>query len=720
MFYAHSTDDASKQNWQPLDDHLVEVGKLAQEFSSAFQAPEWGKLAGMLHDLGKATPQFQKRLEGGPKVDHSSAGARYLYDKNASYGAFIGQLIAGHHSGLKNSADVLPRIQGATLTPDIHSFAESLSCSFPSSMPFPLKTGFQRAFFMRMLYSCLVDADFCDTERFLDTNKSALRGHFSNLNELWDNFQKYMENLAHKSKATPINRLRREIYTHALNKAEKSPGLFTLTVPTGGGKTLTSLGFALKHALNHGMRRIIYVIPYTSIIEQNAAIFSESLQTRVIEHHSNFNFQELESQYGQQEMTRAILATENWDAPVIVTTSVQFYESLFANKSSRCRKLHNIAQSVIILDEAQMIPNQHLLPCLEALNELCTNYSCSTVLCTATQPALRVQDGLPSGLDLPEAREIAPHPKQLQEQFKRVEAYNLGEIDESELLKKLSTERQVLCIVNTRKTAQRLYNGLKANDGLFHLSTLMYPAHRKNALSEIRNRLEAKEPCTVISTQLIEAGVDVDFPTVFREEAGLDSVAQAAGRCNREGKREKGDIFVFKLAGAYTAHFAAATSAAREAVRAHPDAILGLDAIKKYFQILFWQQGDEQLDCKQIIPRLEEGANSLNFDFEDIANDFRIIETMTQSIVIAKDDEPQKIINKLRFAPPSREELRKLQQYTVQIWPHEFNKLQAAGAVEHDSHQLFYILINNDLYSKETGLCYEDPTYISTQTLTGF
>jgi len=720
MFYAHSTENPQKNTWQSLITHLSGVSALAKEYASSFNASGWGEAAGIFHDLGKATPQFQKRLEGGPRVDHSAAGARYLWDKSASHGALIGQAIAGHHTGLKNSADVLPRIQSFDLHPATKAFAQSLENTLPNALPFNMQTGFERSFFMRMLYSCLVDADFCDTERFLDTKKSALRGHSSSLNDLHAAFISYMEKLTQKAPTTSINTLRQSIYSYALKQAEQKPGLFTLTVPTGGGKTLTSLGFALKHAQQHGMRRIIYVIPYTSIIEQNAAVFEKALGTKVLEHHSNFNFKELKNSYAPQEMDRALLATENWDAPVIVTTSVQFYESLFANKSSQCRKLHNIAESVIILDEAQMIPTPYLFPCLEAINELCTHYSCSAVLCTATQPALRTQDGLKAGLNLPTEREIAPNPQELQTKFKRVEAQQLGEINENTLLKKIRAEKQSLCIVNTRKTAQRLFEGLKKTEGIFHLSTLMYPLHRKDVLSEIRIRLSEDKPCTVISTQLIEAGVDVDFPRVFREEAGLDSIAQAAGRCNREGRRKKGLVSIFQLEGSYNAHFAAQCSAAREALRSCPQDILGLDAIKKYFQKLFWELGKEQLDSKQIIPRLEEGAKSLRFDFEDIARDFRIIETQTQAVVITKDEEPRRIVEKLRFAPPSREDLRELQQYTVQIWPHELRKLQAAGVVEQDSHELFHILLNNDLYSPYTGLSCDDPTHISTETLTNF
>lgn len=311
-------------------------------------------------------------------------------------------------------------------------------------------------------------------------------------------------------------------------------------MPTGGGKTVASLAFALKHAVEHNMDRVIYVIPYTSIIEQNAQIFREILgDDNVLENHCNVDYE------GTEEFRPMQLASENWDKPVVVTTNVQFFESLFSNKSSKCRKLHNIANSVIIFDEAQMLPIDYLTPCLSMIQELVENYGTSVVLCTATQPAL--DDFFVSKEQIVE---LCPRLGEQFRFFERVTYQNIGSISKEGITELLAKEQSVLCIVNTRKDAQELYHSLQGG-GVYHLSTSMYPKHRKRVLKCVKERLSTKKKCILISTSLVEAGVDLDFSCVYREIAGIDSMIQAAGRCNREGKRtvEESKVYIFELEG---------------------------------------------------------------------------------------------------------------------------------------------------------------------------
>jgi CRISPR-associated endonuclease/helicase Cas3 len=495
-----------------------------------------------------------------------------------------------------------------------------------------------------------------------------------------------------------INKHRADILRHCLDAAERQQGLFLLTVPTGGGKTLSSLAFALKHALKNGLKRVIYVIPYTSIIEQNAAVFRKVLgDEAVLEHHSNFE--------PKQEDRRSRLASENWDAPVIVTTNVQFFESLFRRKSSRCRKIHNIAKSVVILDEAQMLPVPLLLPCLEVLKALSSAYGTTVVLCTATQPALKEREDFRHGLK--HVSEIVPDPDKLYncKEFKRVHVKNLGKISDDELAEKLKRQDKVLCILNTRKYARLLYEKMGKQEGICHLSALMCPAHRTEKFEEIRNRLDNEEtPCRVISTQLIEAGVDIDFPTVFRSLAGIDSIAQAAGRCNREGKLpEGGHLYIFSSESDVHPEFRQNAEIAEMVMREHED-ILSLEAIKAYFQNLFWLKGESRLDEQQILKALNEGFSGFNFPFEETDRNFKIIKNDTFPVIIPYNDKARELIQQLRHSDYPVSIARKLQRFTVQVYSDEFSRLLRLNSLESLHNQQYHILSNMSLYRDDLGL----------------
>ena len=757
IYYAHSAQDElgnllPYEHWQTLQSHASNVGNLAAAFAQNFGADEIARYTGQLHDLGKYSLPFQKRLKGEAKsVDHATAGAKIAVER---WGNVIGKLIAfciaGHHTGLANGCgegnnrSTLKQRLALQFGEDIPAldnlWQQEIKLPQNLSAP-PLKADahhpfFSYAFFTRMLYSCLVDADYLDTEAFYSNleNEASERGGYPDLNALQHNFNQFINafrrRIAQASEQTEaekrnaaLNRLRSEILDHAVEQAAQPQGLFTLTVPTGGGKTFTSMAFALEHAKQHGMRRVIYVIPFTSIIEQNAAefrkVFGELGEQSVLEHHSTFDDGKLQNEATKDKLR---LASENWDAPIVVTTAVQFFESLFADRSSRCRKLHNIAGSVIILDEAQMLPLNLLLPIMQAIKELAQNYRCSIVMCTATQPAVQAENGFYRGFE--NVREIAPKPTALFDKLRRTTVQHIGTQTDADLLAKLAEHPQMLVIVNNRRHARSLYDQAKHLDGTFHLTTLMCAKHRSQKLDEIRGRLKNGEPCRVIATSLIEAGVDVDFPLVMRAEAGLDSVAQAAGRCNREGKRssENSFVWIFAPEEQWKAPPELATQAAvmRLTADTFSDDLLSTQAVAAYFAELYQLKGSE-LDNKKILKMHNDTGQSLDFPFQTIADKFRMIESHMQPLIIPFDGEAENLISNLHHADHIGGLLRKLQPYTVQIPEKALAALYKAGRIEPINEKnfgkQFYTLIGLDLYDEVAGLSWEDTAFLKGESL---
>lgn len=448
-YYAHSTDNPDKSDWQELDEHLEAVAGLAAQFASAFGGQQWGRAAGLLHDTGKATRGFILRLEGRPvRVNHSIFGARIGQEQFGKLGLLLSFVIAGHHGGLPDGGvqegQLHYRLKNERIPDDVAYLSGAQSFT-DLRLPFtkrPRQPGFALSFFTRMLFSCLTDADFLDTEAFCDSNRSDVRKSMqsSTLSHLGRALKERIAELGRTARPSRVNALRQSVLADCRAKAIEAPGFFSLTVPTGGGKTLSSMAFALDHAVAHDMRRVIYAIPFTSIIEQNAQIFGSIFgQENVLEHHCNFKVGDDPEEQGYDRWRG--LAAENWDAPVVVTTNVQFFESLFSNKPSRCRKLHNIARSVIVLDEAQAIPTEYLEPCLCALRELVEHYGCSVVLCTATQPAL---DDESFREPLQDVREIIADPINLYANLKRVEVTFAGRLSDAELAERISSLEQVL------------------------------------------------------------------------------------------------------------------------------------------------------------------------------------------------------------------------------------------------------------------------------------
>ncbi|WP_185739855.1 CRISPR-associated endonuclease Cas3'' [Pseudomonas aeruginosa] len=733
-FFAHSTLKADRSDWQPLVEHLQAVARLAGEKAAFFGGGELAALAGLLHDLGKYTDEFQRRIAGDAiRVDHTGRGAILAVERYGALGQLLAYGIAGHHAGLANGREagertaLADRLKGVDLPRLLETWHAEIELPDrlqpPPLKPRPGRGFFQLAFLGRMLFSCLVDADYLDTEAFYDRTegrrslREQARPSLAELRAALDG------HLAEFKGDTLVNLLRGEILAGVRGKANEQPGLFSLTVPTGGGKTLASLAFALDHALAHGLRRVIYVIPFTSIVEQNAAVFRRALgalgEQAVLEHHSAFVDERRQSLEARKKLN---LAMENWDAPIVVTTAVQFFESLFADRPARCRKLHNIAGSVVILDEAQTLPLKLLRPCVAAPDELALNYRCSPVLCTATQPALQSPDFV-GGLQ--DVRELAPEPGRLFRELERVRVQALGSLEDAALTEQISRRDQVLCIVNNRRHARALYESLAELPGARHLTTLMCAKHRSQVLAEVRQLLITGEPCRLVATSLIEAGVDVDFPVVLRAEAGLDSIAQAAGRCNREGRRPlaESEVLVFSTANSDWAppeELKQFAQAAREVMRLHPDDCLSMAAIERYFRLLYWQKGAEELDAGNLLGLIERGRLD-SLPYETLASKFRMIDSLQLPVIIPFDDEARAALRELEFVDGCATIARRLQPYLVQMPRKGYQALQDAGAIQSVASERygeqFMALVNPDLYHHQFGLHWDNPAFVSSERL---
>jgi CRISPR-associated endonuclease/helicase Cas3 len=698
-----------------LEDHLRKVGDLAAQFASSFPGEDWARVAGYWHDLGKYRLAFQRyiktvsgydinaHIENAPgRVDHSSAGAIYAKQKLGTRGHILGYLIAGHHAGLPdwNSADgganaLSYRLEKVELLDDAMTSCppeKLLNCDLPtSSIPGGID-GF--ALWVRMLFSCLVDADFLDTERFMDEGKANTRAAYPTLEELKLLFDAHMLNKASTATASKVNGIRAHVLLQCKDAAVGPSGIYTLTVPTGGGKTLSSMAFALEHAARHNKRRIIYVIPFTSIIEQTANIFREVFGDTVIEHHSN-------ADESINENHKSRLACENWDAPIIVTTSVQFFESLFAARTSRCRKLHNIAGSIVVLDEAQLIPAELRIPILDTINLLAIHYGVTFVLSTATQPVLTGSKAAKQGTALCSVREIISKPGELFAELERV-AYELPQDTEitnawQTIAEELVNHPRVLCIVNSRRDCLDLH-ALMPKDTIC-LTALMCGQHRSEVIADIKARLKLSDPLRVISTQLVEAGVDIDFPVVYRALAGLDSIAQAAGRCNREGKLASGLVKVFvPPKPAPIGMLRKAAQATKSVLASGVSATLPPESFTKYFQLYFADISPQK--ANEIQALLTVDKQGLGCAFRSAAAAFKLIDDEAQRSVYVRYGESEQWLCMLASKGPERWLLRKLQRYSVSISVRNFDKMLANGDIVSAYQGSYFAVSSVALYGK--------------------
>lgn len=729
-YYAH-TRGTDKKDWQTLFRHLYDTADVARHIGADSGLAEFAALAALLHDIGKYSREFQKRLEGSPqRVDHATAGAKTIEQlyANKGYGV-LGRLlaycIAGHHGGLPNGGSSFDTEDEPTLSGRLKraladysaytSEIDTLSLALPTQLPNYFRPNlespnFTLAFATRMIYSILVDADYLETEAFCNGGTKP-RGEFEGIPALAERFTQYLSRF--DAPTRDIDKRRNMTLKACLSKAGLPHGLFTLTLPTGAGKTLTSMAFALQHALQHGMRRIIYVIPYTSIIEQNAAVFKASLSdysNHVLEHHSTFDWKQdgfLDlADKPDSALAKLKWAAENWDVPIVVTTNVQFFESLFANRNSRSRKVHNLARSVIIFDEAQMLPRDFLMPCLYSVLELVNNYGASAVFCTATQPAL--ERFFPAGTQL---TELISDPLDEYRFYKRVQAHFIGALSDEDLLERLNSHSQVLCIVNTRKHARALFVGLQG-EGCFHLSTLMCPAHRRETIAEIRRRLAAGLSCRVISTQLLEAGVDLDFPVGYRALAGLDSIVQAAGRVNRENHHATGELFVFEPRSEHAnlpKMIRQAAEIARLILQRHVGQdLLGLETIRDYYAQVYSFSAADAFDSREILACFNKNSKTLSFDFAKAAEKFRLIDEDTLPVLVTYDETARALLEELDTTNTPLSVLRRLQTYTVNIYRPEYEALAGRGFFRLVGGQYAVVQNEEEYYDKDIGLMIAD------------
>jgi CRISPR-associated endonuclease/helicase Cas3 len=720
-FYAHTSDERA---WERLEDHLDDVAKLAGEFAGQFGAGEWGRLAGRWHDLGKYSDEFQAYLKASSeadahadelrgKVDHSSAGAQWAKEQHPALGMVLAHVIAGHHAGLLDYA----REAGAAclksrITKDIpawrdNAFNEVLAAELPGAPALGNADGHQHAafkvaFWIRMLFSALVDADFLATEAFMNLEKASLRpSRAHSLTTLQRVLDKRLNDITSKAENTNVNKHRARVLAACRERAGDSPGFFELCVPTGGGKTLSSLAFALGHATAHDLRRVVIAVPFTSIIEQNAQTYRDALNALgddvVLEHHSNLD--------PMNETARNRLQAENWDAPLVVTTNVQFFESLFARRTSRCRKLHRLAKSVIVLDEVQTLPADLLKPTLWALRELVDVYGCSVVLCTATQPAISLRDDFPIGLD--GIRPIIEQAGELYQVMRRVHVAVEDRIEDEELSMRLLKHEQVLCILNTKGRTARVSAMLGDAEGHYHLSTRMCGAHRLFVIKEIAQRLRDRKTCRVVSTQLVEAGVDLDFPVVYRARCGLDSLAQAAGRCNREGTCERGEVVFFAAAEPPPVGPLRQTAQkAEELIEQYRDDPLAPEAIEAYFKLHYWSC-ESRWDHRKVLDSVGNNPGTMHFQFREMADRYRFIpDDEGDDLLVPWGREGRALVEVLRRpCPPDRKVWRSLQRYCVHVRSRELDKLKNAGSVS-SLHER-WVLTDPNSYDERLGLVFD-------------
>ncbi len=727
---AHVANASMSGGWRThsLGMHLDGTARRAYRFGQAFGSGAWAELAGRLHDLGKAGADFQSyirtksgfdpsaHLEGvGDHVDHSTAGGIWAESNMGFAGRILAYLVTGHHSGLldwlsEGGGSLSNRLAKTDRLTMAMSGIPSPWIPNPSRAPKapPFQSHQDVHLWIRMLFSCLVDADFLDTEAFMDPGRAAARETgILDLMSLKEQLDRHLLDLSKDAAATEVNKVRREVLDACRSGAASPPGLFSLTVPTGGGKTLASVAFALEHAIRHGKRRIIVVIPYTSIIEQTAETLGKVFGPgSVLEHHSNLD--------PARETLESRLAMENWDAPIVVTTNVQFFESLFAARTSACRKLHNIVDSVVILDEAQMLPSAFLKPILGALASLTRSYGVSAVLCTATQPAIQGSIGTGKALfrGLEGVRELMADPSGLARRLRRVEVRflhpELHPTPWEDLARLLSQEPQVLCIVNSRKDCRELHGRMP--QGTIHLSALMCAQHRSEVIAALKLALSQARPIRVISTQLVEAGVDLDFPVVYRALAGLDSLAQAAGRCNREGRLPEGRpgrVVLFTPPGpGPRGLLGKGAEAGREVLRSMRETALRLDpvAFKAYFERFYSQV--ISFDEKGIDALLSAGVSSGHFQFRTAADAFQLVDDAAQASIVVRygshANKVERILHQIRQAGASRESLRALQRFTVTIPDPMFRALRDQGDVE--EWEGLWIQASDDLYDDALGL----------------
>lgn len=701
LIYAHKDESG---NLETLETHLKNVSIMCGLFAESFDSKDIGKLIGKVHDLGKCTIGFQNRLlENGCKVDHATIGAKCL--EKFCIGAYC---VIGHHSGLPDGGCSNDCIGMATLQSRMKKKVEPLICDdfniteedFRYNLPrlkMILNSGCMASMYIRMLFSCLVDADFLSTESFMKKSNNRISYLNYNFNPLKTLLERKLNSF--NSSKNRLNIIRNSILEESTNNANMSRGIYSLSVPTGTGKTLTSFSYALNHLLYNNLTKIIYVIPYTSIIEQNANVFRNIFGDIVLEHHSNFDF-ECEN----NETSSLQLSSENWDMPIIVTTNVQFFNSLYSNRTSKTRKLHNIVNSVIIFDEVQMLPTEYLRPCLYSLSELVSNYYCSILLCSATQPPF---EKIFSQFKVSSKSLLVNDYNNLSE-LKRVTYNYQGTVSDEDLCSKLKNHTQALCIVNSKAQAKELFNLLAIEnlDYIFFLTTDLCPIHRSQRIEKIKELLNKSEKCIVISTSLVEAGVDIDFPNVYRAISGVDNIVQSAGRCNREAKRLKKDsiVYIFKPEEKYVK----STPMSIIQKGRITECVINLkgydfnnsDLIEDYYAQYYKLQDNKSLDYKEILK--QQSCKIANIPFKKIEHDFSLIDDNQYSIIVPFDDYSNTLVQEIKNKFINSHNLRKLYKYSVNVRKWKLDQLLKMHAIK--DYEGIIILDDMNKYDNNLGL----------------
>lgn len=720
---SHLRKDEQTQKWvlQSNEEHQKGVADRAERFGALFGCGTCCHAMGLIHDIGKEQKAFQRyiRFKSGYDAsaycqehpNHAYVGGLVI-NKLFQYPGIYDRIIVSHHSGLKDESDYRQQIgrenpldeeQWRKLKDYVTLSVPKVTCSKPNDFHH----------LIRVLFSCLVDADYLDTEQFMNgKDRKELIGKQDDLPTLLQKLETHLQRLSMSEQANaPINKIRREIQSVCRESGCREQGFYSLTVPTGGGKTLAGVLWALRHAVKHHLHRVIIAIPYTSIIVQTAKVLRDIFgENNVLEHHSAFDSENIQLKSGadgdwdrDEFALRQRLASENWDYPIVITTNVQLFESMMASKSSRCRKLHNIVKSVIILDEAQMLPREHLQPIIDTLDTYQRLFSCSVLFTTASQPTLakdQLKYSALKGLD--KVTEIIPDSFQLHDKLRRVELeFDKERHNHEEMAAMMMQHKRVLCIVSTRKDALEIFSRLPKEQGNYHLSRMMCSAHLSNTLEEIRTAL--KDPSNtvrVVATQLIEAGVDVDFPFVMRQEAGLDSVLQAAGRCNREGKSETlGKTYVFKLEKPLPRGFLTNANDARLSMSTKDLDWFSPEAMKDYFKYLYAGSETRTFDAGNMKQLLYD-CGAMQFESADKA--FQLIKDTGISVIVNYGDSSS-WIEQIKTEPLTYKVRKKLAQYAVNIYEQDFLKLKKAGLVEEVLENIYFVP-ERAQYDEQVGL----------------
>lgn len=697
-------------SYQSNEEHCIGVAELAKQFASEFGMGNWGYVLGILHDKGKEKKEFQEYIQDVNGIPghkhwtkkgkaHAYVGAllaQGLYGKVAT--TFFGNAICGHHAGLYDYFELDKMISSSDLPSEVQMQTDAIQLN---KAKFTL-TENQINHLVRVLFSCLVDADYLDTEKFMNVSSASQRGHYKKLSELLILLEDHFCKLNNNSEDSTVNVIRRCVQEQCIKMSSGETGFYSLTVPTGGGKTLSSLLWAMRHAVCNGQKRIIIAIPYTSIIVQTASVLKSIFgEENVLEHHSQFT---IDSIIDKDIRLKAKLASENWDYPIVVTTNVQLFESMFSNKPSDCRKLHNIANSVIILDEVQTLPTDYLQPIVDALKSYQRMFGISVLFTTASQPVL---SGLIEGCN-PKAAfqgidgitEIIPKEYALHDRLRRVclEIDNTG-ITYDEIADRLSRHDKVLCIVNTRNDAREIFERLPKEGMTIHLSRMMCPRHVTKAIQEIKQALSynSETVIRVVATQLIEAGVDIDFPVVYRQEAGLDSILQAAGRCNREGKLDMATAYVFSLSVEHKLYGSIIDANNARLSMVNVNDWFAPETMTEYFRQLYCRK--ETFDKNDIKTLLYKPAEMC---FAEAAKKFRLIEETGKTVYVNMDDSLE-LIERLKSDGITYSLMKELSQYSVNIHERDFQKLNSYEAIE-EVIEGIYVVKDRAQYDENIGL----------------